>query len=103
MYKVIMTSTAKDDLLRCAKYIKEEIKNISSSKKLLDNTEKTLASLENMPTRQPLIKDRYLASLGIRLISVDNYLMFYIVNEKEKLVSVIRFLYSKRDWLNLLK
>ena len=45
MYKVIMTSTAKDDLLRCTKYIKEEIKNISASKKLLDNTEKTLASL----------------------------------------------------------
>ena len=31
--------------------------------------------------------------------------MFYNVedNEKEKCVSIIRFMYNKRDWINILK
>ncbi len=103
MHKVVMTATAKEDLFNSAKYIKNEIKNIIASKKLVDDAEKVLKSLENMPTRQPLVKDSYLASLGIRLVLVNNYLIFYTVDEKEKVVSVLRFLSSKRDWINLLK
>ncbi|MDR3338399.1 MAG: type II toxin-antitoxin system RelE/ParE family toxin [Treponema sp.] len=34
---------------------------------------------------------------------VKNYMLFYTINEEEKIVTVIRFLYGHRDWKNILK
>jgi plasmid stabilization system protein ParE len=33
---------------------------------------------------------------------VKNYMLFFIVSEDEKTVYVIRFLYGRRDWKNIL-
>jgi hypothetical protein len=35
--------------------------------------------------------------------TIKNYLIFFTVNEGEKIVNVIRFLYGRRDWKNILK
>jgi plasmid stabilization system protein ParE len=32
---------------------------------------------------------------------VKNYMMFYIVEEKQ--INIVRFLYGHRDWINILK
>jgi len=37
------------------------------------------------------------------MIVVKNPLVFFIVREKEKAVSVMRVLYGRRDWIRLLK
>jgi len=29
--------------------------------------------------------------------------MFYTIDEKSKIVNIIRFLYNRRDWKNILK
>jgi plasmid stabilization system protein ParE len=34
---------------------------------------------------------------------VKNYMMFYTINEDEKTVDVIRFLYGRRDWKRILE
>ncbi|GMQ64607.1 type II toxin-antitoxin system RelE/ParE family toxin [Vallitalea maricola] len=39
---------------------------------------------------------------GIRRIIVGNYIIFYICLDKDLLVSVIRVLYNKRDWKNII-
>ena len=54
-----------------------------------------------MPERQPIVKDDYLSKFGIRILPVKNYLAFYDI--KENKVTIIRFLYSKRDWQKFLK
>jgi len=48
-----------------------------------------------------IIRDEYLASKGYRFSIVNNYLMFFVVNEKQ--IEIIRFLYGYRDWIKMLE
>jgi len=59
-------------------------------------------SLEKMPLRNALVMDERLAFQGIRKFFIDNYIVFYSVSEEEKKATVIRILYSRRDWISLL-
>ncbi len=55
-----------------------------------------------MPKRQNLVKDEVLSSRGIRRLLVDNYMIFYVVDDSKKKVTVIRILYFRRDWESLI-
>jgi plasmid stabilization system protein ParE len=50
----------------------------------------------------PLVRDEYLAAQGIRWTAVKKYMMFYRVNETEERITVIRFLYGRRNWKYIL-
>ena len=62
-----------------------------------------LNKIKENPRIRSLVQDKYLASLGYRLINVKNYMIFYIIDEDEKYIKIIRFLYNKRNWMNILK
>ncbi|UNC93970.1 type II toxin-antitoxin system RelE/ParE family toxin [Candidatus Contubernalis alkaliaceticus] len=38
----------------------------------------------------------------MRRLIVENYIVFYMISEKDEIVMVIRILYSRRDWEHLL-
>ncbi len=101
-YSVLMTHTATEDLKSIATYIANELREPSIAKKLVGNIKEAVMSLEEMPTRYSLLRDANLADHGIRKIVVDNYIVFYIVAEKDNEVTIVRILYSRRDWANLL-
>jgi hypothetical protein len=48
-----------------------------------------------------VVSDEYLSSLEIRFAMVKNYMMFYIVDNKQ--INFIRFMYGRRDWINILR
>jgi plasmid stabilization system protein ParE len=62
-----------------------------------------LKKIKDNPKIRPLVRDEYLADLGYRLINVKNYMIFYIIDDDNKRINIIRFLYGKRDWINILK
>jgi len=62
-----------------------------------------LDKIKKNPNIRPLVQDKYLASLGYRLINVKNYMVFYIIDNDNKHIRIIRFLYNKRNWINILK
>ena len=64
---------------------------------------KKLNKIKENPNIRPLVQDKYLASLGYRLINVKNYVIFYIIGNDNKHIKIIRFLYNKRNWINILK
>jgi plasmid stabilization system protein ParE len=103
MYRVDFTQPAEEDLLAAVRYISEALKAPEAAKNLLFDTERQLKVLEEQPFSCPLVQDEILAMKGIRSLVVNNYLVFYIVKESEKAISVIRFLYGRRDWTSLLK
>ncbi|MCL2035085.1 MAG: type II toxin-antitoxin system RelE/ParE family toxin [Oscillospiraceae bacterium] len=102
-YSVISAESAKRDVLGAAQYIEEKLHNPIAADHLLDEAEDAIGSLEEMPHRHPLVNDEYLASKGIRVLPVRNYLAFYVVRETQKTVVIQRFLYGKRDWAAILK
>jgi toxin ParE1/3/4 len=70
---------------------------------LLDEIEKKEKTLEITPTIFPFVPDDYLARKRIKFLKIKNYMLFYIIDEDEETVTVIRFLYCRRDWKNILK
>ena len=91
MYKIEVTSLAQNDLKQAVYYIANELKNPISAMTLADEFEKEALSLAEMPNRFKVVDDEFLASKSIR---------FFIVT---KTVSIIRFLYAKRNWNDILK
>ena len=83
-------------------YISKELLEPETARKVVAKIANSINALEDMPLRNPIVMDNGLASIGIRKIVVDNYIVFYIVSVKSKTVTVIRILNSRRDWLNLL-
>lgn len=102
-YKVIYTQKALADLDAVASYIKLKLCNISASNCIVENFFSEGDSLVAFPIRYPLCNDAFLRAWGIRFVPVKNYLLFYVVREAESTVYVIRFLYAKRAWQNILR
>ena len=103
MYSIEITKPAENDILDAARYISEQLLNTSAACRLLDEAEKAILSLDNMPERHAFVNDDDLAKLGIRFMPVMGYTVFYVVREEKKTVVIQRFLYSKRNWSTILK
>lgn len=84
----------------CHKY--KELLESEIAKKVISQIAKETNYLEDMPLRNALVADERLAYKGIQKNMVDNYIIFYIANDRSKIVTIIRILYSGRDWINLL-
>ena len=54
-------------------------------------------SLDYMPKRYRLFDREPWRSRGLRIVSVDNYCILYIVNNDEITVTIMRVLYVGRD------
>lgn len=102
MYKIIVTKPAQNDLRSAVSYISNELKNKQAANQLIDIVEKTVKSLIDMPERYAVVDDEILSREGFRFIPVNNYLLFYIVRKETQTVVIQRFLYSRRDWINIL-
>ena len=102
MYFVNITDLAEEDILSTVKYISGELKVPKAANNLLDEIEKHEEILGMTPHIYPAVSDEYLAEKGVKFAKIKNYLMFFTVDEDKKIVNVIRFLYGRRDWKNIL-
>ena len=101
MYHVNITETAERDLLNAAIYIAQTLSNKAAANRLLDKADAAAGSLSENPMRQPLVNDSFLSEKGLRSLPVSNYHLFYVVREKTRKVNVIRFIHSRRNWVQL--
>jgi addiction module RelE/StbE family toxin len=101
-YQVFMTRSATQDLKGISSYIAYDLKEPSVAKKLVEKIKASVMCLAKLPLRHNLVSDENLAAQGFRKTMMDNYIIFYIVSEKDKTVTVMRILYGRRDWIHLL-
>ena len=96
MYKLEYLPVARKDMLEIVRYISGELQNPDAADHL---AESVLTFPYATPAYQPIrpLKHEY------RKILVQNYLMFYWVDEEKKLVTVARVVYAKRDYGRLLE
>ena len=103
MYKLIFSKLYKRDVDSSYDYIKENLEAPMAANNLIIEILEKLSKIKDNPNIRPLVHDKYLASLGYRLINVKNYMIFYIIDNDNKYIKVIRFLHNKRNWMNILK
>jgi len=102
-YSLNITDIAEEDILATVKYISNELKNPVAANNLLDDIEKHEKVLEKTPAIYPFVHDEHLAGKGLKYVIIKNFLLFYTIDKKSKIVNVIRFLYGRRDWKNILR
>jgi plasmid stabilization system protein ParE len=102
MYSVHITDIAEEEILTTVIYIADVLKAPIAANNLLDEIEKYENILETTPNIFSFVPDKYLRVKGVKYVMVKNYMMFYTINEDDKTVDVIRFLYGRRDWKRIL-
>ncbi len=102
VYRIIITVPAARDVESIVTYIARELNSPQAAVKLLRDIDERIISLQEMPERFPLVPDKRFAKLGIRSVPVNNYLIFYVVGKRSRSVNIVRVIYSRRDWVNLL-
>jgi plasmid stabilization system protein ParE len=65
--------------------------------------EKVKIQLEDNPKIHPLVRDERLASLGYRSVMVKKYYVFFTVDDDAKVVNLVRFIHSSRNWSAILE
>ena len=101
-YRVDVSEPAENDLRDIVRYISAQLSAPKTGLKMMDTIEEAIASLADMPHSCPSVTDERLASLGYRKLIVKNHIAFFTIDERAKVVDVLRILYTRRDWLHIL-
>ena len=96
-YSVTLTAQASSDLKDIFKYIAFDLQSPEIASGQLDRIEKAILSLDTMPERFRIYDKPKWRERNLRIMSVDNYLVFYIPDHEKKMVSVMRVMYGGRD------
>lgn len=101
-YTLYITPSAEREINDAADYIEYALKNPQAADDLLDDVENVLSTLRERPQRIRMIPDPVLEAWGIRFIRIRKHLAFFVIDEEQQRVNIVRFLYAKRDWMTLL-
>ena len=97
IWKVNYTEDAEQDLQSIFDYISgvllEPVTAANQTNRIMDVAD----SLDHMPLRYRLYDKEPWRSRGLRVMPVDNYLVFYLPDETKKTVAIIRIMYGGRD------
>jgi plasmid stabilization system protein ParE len=102
MFTLTFSSKVNDDIVSSIGYIKNTLQAPTAAENHVNELKKVYEKLKENPFVRPLVQDNYLASQGIRLINVKNYILIYSINEGTHEVFLYRFMYARRDWINIL-
>ena len=96
-YAVFTTEKAENDLKEILKYLAHTLKAGETAIKQLERIESAILSLDEMPERFHIYDEEPWKTRELRVMPVDNYLVFYIAKKEEKNVMVLRVMYGRRD------
>lgn len=96
-YEVRLTSEAKADLRGIFEYIAYNLQSVQNAVGQLDRLEQGIKSLDQMPERFRIYEKEPWRSRNLRVMPIDNYIVFYIPNHEKNIVTVIRVIYGGRD------
>lgn len=101
-FHIAITEPAERDLRGIADYIAHELLDRVAAHKMVSKIAEAIFELEHMPLRNTLVRDERLARQGMRKLIIEQYIVFYSVSEADATVTIIRILYGKRNWSDLL-
>lgn len=97
MYDVTVAERARHDMKVIYEYITDILLEPLVAEKQLSRIEDAVYSLEQMPERFRRYEKEPWRSRNLRIMPVDNYSIFYTVDNKKRTVTVIRIMHGKRD------
>ena len=102
MYTIEYLPIAKSDMVDIEKYIGVKLENPEAAERLAEKMIEAAEKLTDMPYKCPVYIPVKPLRHEYRKLIVQNYIMFYWVDEDKKLITIARVVYSGRDYENLL-
>ena len=96
-YQIEISDQADADLRGIFEYIAVSLRSVQNASGQLDRLEQAILSLETMPERYRAYAREPWHGRGLRVMPVDNYLVFYIPDEETRAVRIIRVMYGGRN------
>ncbi|MBQ9207449.1 MAG: type II toxin-antitoxin system RelE/ParE family toxin [Treponema sp.] len=101
-YKIQIADSAKAELREIVGYIAEMLANPTAAASLLEDFEKQKTFLVENPRTFPFCPIQSLQKRGYRrFIFKQNYLALYLVDDDEKIVTIMHIFYARRDYEKL--
>jgi addiction module RelE/StbE family toxin len=97
-YKVVISKSAKADLGSILDYIINQLENPKASKDFFNKVEKSITQISENPKMYALMDDAKFSMMGYRKVVIGNYLLIYKFDEKNEIVSILRFFFGYRDY-----
>lgn len=96
-YKIKLSEKAADDLKEIFEHIAFSLKEKQTAINMLALLEERIFSLDEMPGRYRLYEAEPWKSKNLHIMPVKNYLVFYIPDDSNKIVDIVRVIYGSRN------
>ena len=99
-YNIEYSMESKQDLIDIKRYIKYNLQEPNTAQKLITKIKKEIDSLKDNPEMYSIIDDDIIKRFKIRKLVIDNYIVFYRINDEN--IQIVRVMYGRRNWITLL-
>jgi len=101
-FQIKITPKASEDLDEIFGYIASELFNERAAENLMEKIETQIMRLQDFPLSGCSVEDEILKAKGYRKLIIENYVAFYMVNEIEKQVIIMRVLYGRQHYQDII-
>lgn len=99
-YNIEYSKEAREDLIEIKRYIKYNLQEPETAQKLISKIRSEIDKLKTNPQMFAIIDDDFIKKFEIRKLIVDNYIVFYRIQNNN--IQIARIMYGRRNWINLL-
>lgn len=101
-YKLLRTDKADDQLREIILYIADDSGSVDVALNYLDKIETAINQLEDFPLSGNIPRYSILRKQGYRVLIVERHLVFYKIDEKNRVVTVYAIVDGRREYKNLI-
>lgn len=101
-YKVELSIQAKEDYKSIIKYIKYKLLESNIAERYAELIKNEINTLKYNPQKFAIINYDIIKQYRFRKLIIKNYIVFYRINEDEKIVNIERIFHGTTDWKNKL-
>lgn len=101
-YRIIYSPLAADDLRSIYTYITNTLKAKLAATNQVNAIRKAIRALDIMPERFPIYESKSLKAITFHKLPVNNYVIFYMVDNENHIVNIVRIFYGGMDIDNAL-
>ncbi len=102
-YEIIMTPDSENDLIELSDYISDVLLAPQTAISYLREIRSEIKKLENFPKKYAILQEEPFYSLKIRRFIVNNFFVYYRIDDESNIVYILNVIYYKREQLKAIK
>ncbi|SPF53852.1 conserved hypothetical protein [Candidatus Desulfosporosinus infrequens] len=101
-YKILRADKAEDQLREIIFHIADDSGDVDIALGYLDKIETAINRLQEFPESGSIPRYSILKKQGYRVVIIERHLVFYKINEEDKLVIIYAIVDGRREYRNLI-